>query len=49
MNGAKKRDSERFKVKKPVKIQYASEEEVSAAAEEIIRQHSYAFEMLAKT
>jgi hypothetical protein len=49
MNGKKKRPSDRFKVKKPVKIQYASAKEVAVATEEILRQHSYAFEMLAKS
>jgi hypothetical protein len=49
MNGKKKHPIDRFKVKKPVKIQYASQEEVAAATEEVLRQYSYAFEMLAKS
>jgi hypothetical protein len=44
----KKAQDNRFKVKKPVKIQYASPEEVSAATDEILRQHSLLFELLAK-
>jgi hypothetical protein len=46
--GKKPLQDDRFKVKKPVKIQYASAEEVSAATDEILRQHSYLFELLAK-
>jgi hypothetical protein len=46
--GKKPLQDDRFKVKKPVKIQYASPEEVSAATDEILRQHSLLFELLAK-
>jgi hypothetical protein len=49
MIATKKRRNDQFKVKKPVKIQYASPEEVSAATEEILRQHSRVFELLAKS
>jgi hypothetical protein len=49
MNGIKKPPGEVFKVKKHVKIRYASHEEVSVATDEIIRQHSLALELLAKT
>jgi hypothetical protein len=49
MNGTKKPLNDKFKVKKPIKIRYASHEEVSAATDEIIRQHSRAFELLAKS
>jgi hypothetical protein len=49
MNGTNKPQNTRFKVKKPVKIQYASAKEVAAATKEIIWQHSEAFERLAKS
>jgi hypothetical protein len=47
MDRTKKR-IERFKVKKPVKIQYASPEEVSAATKQVLQQHVGAFELLSK-
>ncbi len=39
---------DRFKLKKPVKIRYASSEEVAAAAEEVLKKHPLIFEWLAK-
>ncbi|MBV9107447.1 MAG: hypothetical protein JO313_15635 [Verrucomicrobia bacterium] len=38
-----------YKVKKPIKIQYASPQEVSAATEEVLRQHARAFALLSKS
>ena len=48
MNGTKKPHPNRFKLKKPVKIRYASSEEVAAATEEVLKEHSLLFDLLAK-
>jgi hypothetical protein len=39
---------ERFKLKKPVKIQHASDEEVAVATEEVLKEHPLLFDLLAK-
>ena len=41
--------NDRFKVRKPVKIQYASPKDVAVAMKEIVLQHAEAFERLAKS
>jgi hypothetical protein len=38
---------DRFKLKKPVTIRYASSEEVAAATEKVMREHKDLFRMLA--
>jgi hypothetical protein len=48
MNGTKKQKIEQFKLKKPVKIQYASSEDVAAATKEVLKEHSRLFYLLAK-
>jgi hypothetical protein len=48
MNGIKRRASNQFRIKKPLKIQYASQEEVDLVTDEVLRKHSQVFELLAK-
>ena len=45
----KKPQNDRFKVRKPVKIQYAYPKDVAVAMKEIVLQHAEAFERLAKS
>jgi hypothetical protein len=40
---------EKFRLKKPVKIQYASPEEVSVATSQVLKEHWLAFDLLAKS
>jgi hypothetical protein len=49
MNENNKPKNNRFKVKKPVKIQYAPRKLVAELAAEIVWQHAEAFERLAKS
>jgi hypothetical protein len=49
MNGIQKPRNGKFKVKRPIKIQYASTEEVSRATAEIIQEHPYTLKLLSKT
>jgi hypothetical protein len=49
MNGTKKRKVEQFKLKKPVKIQYASAQDVAKVTQESLRVHALVIEWLAKT
>jgi hypothetical protein len=49
MNGTKKRKIEQFKLKKPVKIQYASAQDVTRVTQESLRVHALVIEWLAKT
>ncbi len=49
MNGTKKAGKGDFRVKRPIKIQYASAEEVSMATREIKQEHSVTLKLLSKT
>jgi hypothetical protein len=45
----KRARTEKFKVKKPIKIQYASKKEVAEAAGEVRREHKELIWLLSKT
>jgi hypothetical protein len=49
MDQTKKTLADQFKVSKPVKIEYASHEEVSAATDKVLKEHWLAFELLSKS
>jgi hypothetical protein len=49
MDKTQKPLDEKFRLKKPVKIQYASPEEVSVATSQVLKEHWLAFDLLAKS
>jgi len=49
MNGTHKPRNRKFRVKRPIKIQYASAEKVSRATVETMQEHAYALKLLSKT